>query len=55
MKFLVRDIHGDPPFERTIEAVRYEHNDTTGRHNFYDKKSNLLASLVNVNVEPAAC
>lgn len=56
MKFLVQNINPDTREgavnSRVIEADSYSYDAASGRHLFHDKDSNLLANLVNVNVEP---
>lgn len=49
-KYKVTNVSGSN--ERIIEATSYSYSEETGRHTFKDG-DDIIASLVNVNVEPA--
>lgn len=50
-KFQVSDTSGGN--KRQIEAERYEFDQQSGRHLFYNGDE-LVANLINISVEPAA-
>lgn len=52
-KYLVRDVHGEPPRERIIEAASYSYDASNGHHLFLDDRGDTVANLINVSVEPA--